>query len=124
MDGAVETGLDDNDVLDVPVWRDSPPKIRGYDVLVVDEVSAPIGGVTPQFTFDNPAHIPFANSTSQESFIVVVPVVTASRIGVPCLPHDDRADWPMLDQARGQTQHVRSAPIKRLSGVDPVSRTG
>ncbi len=47
-----EASRDQNDILDVPIWRDSPPPARAYEVRFIDEVGEPIDDVALLFAFD------------------------------------------------------------------------
>lgn len=48
--GSVEATRDQNDVLDVPIWRDAPGTARAFSVLLVDEVGEPLQDVAVTFT--------------------------------------------------------------------------
>lgn len=48
----IEARRSENDILDVPIWRDSPPRARAYQVQVVDEVGDCVPKVTLEFSFD------------------------------------------------------------------------
>lgn len=119
--GAVESGLDQNDVLDVPLLADSPAFFPAFEVTVVDELGEPVEGLELEFAAGEKV---LAKQTDARGVArLFKPGATVVNLTLP--DHDELEPLlaPRWAEARGGTRILPSNEVLTLFVRDGMQTT-
>lgn len=110
IDETVEATFDQNDVLDVPITKASPPLVPAFEVRVVDEIGEPVDGLEVGYTIDDERTTKQTDEDGVARFFDTN--ASVAELALPAVADLKSLLKPRWDEVRGKALLAPSAEVQ------------